>query len=111
MSKDNPDGGDDNSDDDGNEDDCHDNKSILSLQKSAVKTEKKEKEKGNKVSTPKTASTKGSSETTNLAPIRESSNISTKDKKQDVVTETITTSHAFVSNIIPGLVDTPNKTS
>ena len=76
----------------------------------SVKTEEKGKEKGNEVSTPETAPTKGSDEPATSTPAKGSSKKSTKEKKQDVVMKTITASHGIVSNVIPGLIDTSNQT-
>ena len=81
-----------------------DNNQNPSSPNGAIKTEKKGKEKGNKVSTPEMAPTKGSDdETATATPAKGSFNKSTKDKKQHVVTETITASHGIVSNVIPHL--------
>ena len=104
------DGDDDISDDDNDVGVPLDNDDSKSSPKPPLKMEKKAKERGDKVSTPETASTKGSDETATATPAKGSSKKSTKDNKPGVVTETITASHGIVSNVIPGLIDTSNQT-
>ena len=109
-SKDSSDGGDNISNNDNNKGVPLDNNEDTLIPKGSVKTEKKGKDKCHKVSTPETASIKGSDETATATPAKGSSKKLTKDKKPDVVTETITLSHGIVSNVIPGLIDTTNQT-